>query len=571
MDTINSLDQGLFLELFSSLVEDVADATYCPHSEVKRDLQECRFRCTKEGFSFLTKTLPTLGKALDRALQGLAPLDIPLHFKTCGDGNVLPELFRWHFMMVFENDGALREPTYDLEGVDVQLGSIRALRQILYYLYKLEVPATEETEALCLDSFEQVDRTLSEFSIIRSDYVEDCSRFISDVFGLFDYRDIKPRHGNGAVATKEKNHEKHCFSRIYQAVERVFPFTDYYVYSMADVCDNYRRYEDLEHLEAGTTQVILVPKDSRGPRIISCEPLEYQWIQQGLGRAVMAWLERHRLTKGHVNFTDQTVNRALALEGSADQQWVTLDMKEASDRVGIDLLSNLFDKCGGLLDALLATRSPSARLPSGRVLRLNKFATMGSCLCFPVQAIVFYALAVVAIRRVFGVSRREALESVYVFGDDIIVSSQYYTALLQYLPTVGLRFNDAKCCIAGFFRESCGCDAYRGVDVTPLRLKKVWCRNVVDASNCDAYVRHSNAAYDRGFKRVARLTADLVEAQLGPLPTASDGEAKGYLCLQRPVSAPCAGSCRVRYNNTYQRWEIRAWASRTPTDRKSVV
>jgi hypothetical protein len=37
-----------------------------------------------------------------------------------------------------------------------------------------------------------------------------------------------------------------------------------------------------------------------------------------------------------------------------------------------------------------------------------------------------------------------------------------------------------------------------------------------------------------------------------------------YLSLRRPVRALHAGSNRVRYNRTLQRWEIRAWTSRAP-------
>jgi len=568
MDTNNSIDEGTYLRLFSSLVEDVAHAACIPTSEVKRDLAEVRFRCTKEGFSFLTKTLPKLGKALDRALLGKEPFACPLFFRKEKDWST-PEFLRCFWRMVFTEEGQLRMQTTDsaqagFAALIVQ--SVRALRQILYYLYKIEMPVSNEQQEETLTSFEQVDVELSEFVINRnSSYVTDCSFLMNSIFHRFDYRDITPRHGPGAVATGEKNHEKHVFSRIYRAIERVYPFTEYYEYSLGAVADSYHRYDDLKELEAGTTKVILVPKDSRGPRIISCEPLEYQWIQQGLGRSVMDWLERHKLTMGHVNFTDQTVNRRLALTSSADQRWVTLDMKEASDRVGVDLVANLFRHLPGLLSALLATRSPEAELPSGRTLRLNKFATMGSCLCFPVQSIVFYVLAVVAIRAVYHISRREALEAVYVFGDDIIVDARYYTALLQYLPTVGLRFNDGKCCTEGFFRESCGCDAYHGVDVTPLRLKKVWCHQQVNADSIEAYVDHSNMAYARGLHRVATLTSSMVQAQLGPLPyIPMEWGKRGYLAWARHGSVFLDNGRRVRYNKVLMRYEVKSWTSRTP-------
>lgn len=568
MDTKNSIDQGLYLGLYSNLVEDIADACLLPSSEVKRDLEEIRYRCTKEGFSFLTKTLPMLGKALDRALLGVEPFAVPLTFRK-ERGWETPELFRCLWRMVFDEEGRLRVQSYEASKEDFGLlviASVRALRQLLYYLYKLEMPVSQKLQEETLAGFERVDGELTKFCLIpNSDYLRRASEMMNNVFWKFDYRDIVPQHGPGAVATKEKNHEKHSFSRIYSSIERIYPFTDYFAYSLGDVCDNYRRYGSLESREAGTTKVILVPKDSRAPRIISCEPLEYQWIQQGLGRAIMAWLERHKVTKGRINFSSQAINRRLALESSADQRWVTLDMKEASDRVGLELVRNLFRLTPGLLDALQATRSPEAMLPSGRAIRLEKFATMGSCLCFPIQSVVFFVLAVCAIRSMYGVRRQTALDSVYVFGDDIIVKRKYYKALLQLMPTVGLRFNDGKCCTDGFFRESCGCDAYLGVDVTPLRLKKVWCHHRVDTSSIEAFLDHSNMAYARGYKRVAALTSSLVEGKTGPLPILPMELGKrGYFALNRPVSTFHVGSCRTRYNRNLQRMEIRAWTSLTP-------
>jgi hypothetical protein len=471
--------------------------------------------------------------------------------------------------MVFTEVGELRVLSHG-ESKDpfgqLVIASVAALRQLLYYLYKLEMHVPEALAEETLAAWERVDGELSEFRLIpSSDYLDRSAKLLNNIFWKFNPRDIVPRHGPGAVATKEKNHEKHSFARLYSSIERFYPFTDYFTYSLGDVCDNYHRYGALEALESGTTKVILVPKDSRAPRIISCEPLEYQWIQQGLGRAVMAWLESHWLTQGHVNFTDQGVNRRLALTSSADQQWVTLDMKEASDRVGLELVEQLFRLLPELRDALLATRSPDSMLPSGRVVRLNKFATMGSCLCFPIQSVVFYVLAVSAIRMVYGVKRRKALEAVYVFGDDIIVDRRYHKALLQLLPTVGLRFNESKCCTEGFFRESCGCDAYHGVDVTPLRLKKVWCHQRVDADSVEAFLRHGNMAYARGYHRLATLTSGLVESKVGSLPTVPEGWGeRGYLAHLRPVSVLQAESNRLRFNKKLQRWEIRAWTSHAP-------
>jgi hypothetical protein len=563
MVSIIAQRQELYLALYSDLYTDIAEKLHIPVKESQRDLISIKERVACEGLSFLTKVLPQLGKALDKCLTRNEPLTVPTSFKTM-KGRTIPNLFRYLFLRVITPSG------FERPDADVQF--LACLRQLMYFLYKLEIPATEEQKQKCLQDFVVVDAGLDKPSNVDPEWIEETSDLIRDIFASFDPADILPSHGPGAVATGERNHEKHVFKRIYKSVERVYPFTEYFEYSLSAVADRWHLYDGLEELETGTAKVVLVPKDSRGPRIISCEPLEIQWIQQGLGKAVKSHLERSHITRGHVNFTDQGVNRDLALKGSMNQRWVTLDMKEASDRVSIWLITELFSKVPELLAALLATRSGYTKLPSGQVVHLKKFAPMGSNLCFPVQSVVFYALAVACLIRhdratnpSRGVKARaqKARASVYVYGDDIIIRSEVYAPIMTAFPTVGLKFNDGKCCTAGFFRESCGCDAYKGVDVTPLRIKKVYdIHRTVNAKVLVSYVSLSNAAYSRGYKRVARHLASLVEEKLGELPITS--RMQGFLSLIRPLRTNQPGSCRVRFNQELQRWEWRGWSLETP-------
>jgi hypothetical protein len=554
----------LYLSLYCDLYTDVAEMLRIPSKESQRDLISIRDRVEHEGLSFLTKALPQLGKALDKCLSKNEPMTVPSTFR-CEKGRTTPVLYRYLFSLVITPDG--------LPAAEVNTDALMALRQLVYFLYKLEIPATKELKDKVLQEFVDVDAALDRPESVDQQWLEETAELIRDIFASFDHTDILPKHGPGAVATGERNHEKHVFKRIYASIERVYPFTEYYEYSLSAVADRWRLYEDLEALETGTAKVVLVPKDSRGPRIISCEPLEYQWIQQGLGNAFKAHLEKSHIAGGQVNFTDQTINQRLALEGSSTQQWVTLDMKEASDRVSLWLVQELFKHVPLLLEALLATRSTHTKLPSGQLVQMKKFAPMGSNLCFPVEAICFYALAVTAIIRERRLAQprgsvrslnRAVQKSVYVYGDDIIVRQKDYPVLLQLFPTVGLKFNDGKCCTAGFFRESCGVDAYKGVIVTPLRVKKVYSgRRTVNARTLVAYVEYSNSAYQRGYKRVAGQLAKLVEEKLGELPVTN--RQQGFLALIRPVRTTQPGSqSKVRYNTEYQRWEIRGWALESP-------
>jgi hypothetical protein len=264
-----------------------------------------------------------------------------------------------------------------------------------------------------------------------------------------------------------------------------------------------------------------------------------------------------------VNFTDQTINRELALAGSLDQEWVTLDMKEASDRVSVQLVKELFRDVPVLLDALMATRSTATTLPDGREVRLNKFAPMGSNLCFPVEAFVFYALAVGSLMEHGHYTRREARKRVYVYGDDIIVRREDYPFLLQTFPSYGLAFNDGKCCTAGSFRESCGCDAFRGVDVTPIKLRSVWShRRRLDISVISSYTSLSNEAYARGYMRVSNRAECSVLKKTGPLPIFSHEEIGG-LGFVRPDACTQVQpqGVRTRWNNDLHRREVLTWRS----------
>lgn len=512
-----------YLDLYIGMVRDIADCLVAPHKESRRDIEEIRHRVSREGLGFLTKALPRLGKEIDRSLSQGIPF-APLGFDK-KRSSTIPKLFGWLFERVFDSSG--------IEKPDSEPQAVKALRQLVYVLYKLEIPYTKEQADKVCKSFVETDASLP--SVKMDSVLHHARNFVTNVLGGFDPSAIHPKHGPGAVATGERNHEKHRFSRLYSGIEAEYPFTEYFVWSLSHVADNPDYVEGLESIETGTAKVVLVPKDSRGPRLISCEPLEYQWIQQGLGNAIRHHLENSHWTRGHVNFTDQEVNRRLAKRGSIDKRWVTLDMKEASDRVSLELVELLFGDCPRLLSCLKAARTSATKLPSGDIVALKKFAPMGSNLCFPIEALVFYALAVGClvnkeIHRLDSVkpSRRwmayrslmkRSARRLFVYGDDIISRNEDYHLLLQYFPTVGLMFNVDKCCTHGSFRESCGFDAYKGVDVTPLRLKRVMSRRPKqDAVTYYSYVAFSNAAHERGWSRTAEFVAQRVERDLGTLP-----------------------------------------------------
>jgi len=531
-------------------------------------------RVQSEGLSFLTKTLPSYGKAVDTALHSEASLQVPFFEKRAG--TAIPKFLGWLLEKIFTNEGHVRS--------NPDVYALKAFRQLVYFMYKLQLPYTQQLNEKVIEEFVSTEIELSSQRIDFGDPIIKTARtFVSRLFRGFDCRDIFPSHGPGAVATGEASGEKSNFSRLYTCIEVVYPYTEYFCLGSA-YADDRSYLESLTSLEAGTAKVVLVPKDSRGPRLISCEPLEFQWIQQGLCRKLYSWIEAHRLTRGHVNFTDQTVNRELALLASRTCEYATMDMKDASDRVSLELVKNLFSGTS-LLEGLLASRSEMTRLPDGRVVKLHKFAPMGSAVCFPIEALCFYALSYAILRR-YGYRADYARKAIYVYGDDIIVRSEVYKLLLQHFPNYGLRFNMGKCCVSGFFRESCGCDAFKGIDVTPIRLRKTWShRDTWDSSEILAYVEQSNALHKAGYFTVADAIQIMVENRYGALPflpvedttgiansvvsgskDRTDFRYSGYIAFQRygidHREANRKRGIRVRWNSDLHRLEVRSWTIR---------
>jgi len=506
MGVHNSL--AVYTGILKRLVVDIAVAYVTP-IEYARDINKIDARIRAEGFSFLTKTLPILGKAFDKALQGDTPFTAVGFRKEAH--RTTPKFLWWLFERVFDGYGYVRS--------DADIDAIRHLRQIFQLLYKLEIPHNEASTKKVLSSFVDVNGELSKLSINKSDAVIKRARvFITRVLSGLSPRDIIPRHGPGAVATGERGGAKASFSRLYEDLEVYYPFTEYMHLSVSHTVDLLHQLEALEVRKTGTAKVVLVPKDSRGPRLISCEPLEKQWIQQGQCKALYRHIESHRLTRGHVNFTDQSVNRHLALESSKTRRYVTLDMKEASDRVSLQLVEQLYSGTEWY-QALVASRSGETRLPNGTTVTLSTFAPMGSAVCFPIEALTFYALVVSTMVVHLQWPWRKALANVWVYGDDIICCTEVYSTVIQQLERFGLLFNRDKCCVSGFFRESCGCDAYKGVDVTPIRLRKTWNHRAPhDAVQLQSYVEFSNSMYARGYRDVASYVEILVEHLYGAIP-----------------------------------------------------
>jgi hypothetical protein len=206
--------------------------------------------------------------------------------------------------------------------------------------------------------------------------------------------------------------------------------------------------------------------------LISIEPSYNQFVQQALQSSLKALLARDGFAS---NYEDQTHNQRMALQGSNHGRVATIDLSEASDRVSLALVEELFGFNPGFIRYLKLSRSSFVQLPDGELVLLNKFASMGSALTFPIESMVFHTLAVTALCQHSGSQARSSSvehwklrsETLSVYGDDIIISTDVAPKLIELLESLGMRVNHSKSFLSGSFRESCGVYAFDGREVTP--------------------------------------------------------------------------------------------------------
>lgn len=244
-----------------------------------------------------------------------------------------------------------------------------------------------------------------------------------------------------------------------------------------------------------------VPKTALTQRTICMEPATLQYYQQMVRHDLYEFMHENPKIRRHINLIDQSVNRSGARLGSQLGDLSTIDLSKASDSVTWDLTRKAFAGTT-LLPWLYATRSSRVEVRPGEVIRVKKFAPMGSALCFPIECLIFAALCEVAVRD-YG----KLCSSHYytVYGDDIVIDTNLVPILMSYLELTGFTVNRDKSftrCHVFAFRESCGGEYLGGEDVSPLRIPRRFQGGRMTAHHPDkyqCYVDLANSCYDRGL------------------------------------------------------------------------
>jgi hypothetical protein len=433
---------------------------------------------------------------------------------------------------------------------------IKLLRQVLVFGYKAKFEPTYEQKNEAYLAFLNTDRRVGDFNASFEKEVAEKSPFwrtaraiVARVTGSCDFRSLLPSHGPGAVFPPFDPITRSQFSTIYDAIEVYYPYYEYFkglpgfhpnVLNGNSTSDE----ASLRCLDKITCNLCFVPKDSRGPRLISVHPREAIWIQQGQRRILERAIQRH--CEPFISLKDQSVNGRLALSSSLDQKFCTLDLSEASDRLGTAVVRYLLGDYH--YDVLSCARATHLRGPDGCVIELQKWAPMGNALCFPIESLCFWALVRAGIATRFGTAASEC----YVFGDDILCRVEHAVAANESLERAGLMVNKSKSFVYGFFRESCGVDAYRGINVTPQRIKSHGILTYTELASLCSLAKNLRTA---GYEETACRIYSRVRKRLGSLSLTNNPDAQGIAeYVNRDWAYMAANEKSLKWDNSTQRY-----------------
>jgi len=576
-------------------------------AEWKRDQTRLLLALRQRGTRFFTVELPAMGKHFDKCLSlgSLTASGLPFQGTEYNDESVIPRLFRVLLKRVFSENGELRS--------DVDTTAIFLLRSLYYGAKKLrqecpsdavrqtvkeffdieavnrhptlewdgddivvdgagsrvsfadaqQTPSTTECEQLSLFIEEEQHRPRASACLPLLQRVSDW--IVGSQFGPIDWAHLRPKHGPGAVSDARVGIDsKYSFPHWPAKLERTFPIQEFgYANLRMWEHDHSNRGSLIEatRLHEPPSRLIAVPKTQKGPRLIASEPTCHQWMQQALKRELERMVSRSFL-RNSISFASQVPSRIDALESSRTGERATIDLSSASDRLTCWTVERVFRTHGDLLHAFHAVRTRwlineiDKRQP--KYTKLRKFAAQGSALTFPVQSIVYAIVAIAGVihSKQWELSTRSldrASRLVRVYGDDIIVPVDSCGVVTELLAELGLKVNPSKTFSEGLFRESCGMDAYAGVDVTPAYVLEVC--DKTRPESVVSVVQSSNNFYEKRLWEAASYLRSTVPKELRKyIPEVAAGSgAFGFSTFGYPDNS----HLKVRVNKNYQRLEYR--------------
>jgi hypothetical protein len=446
-------------------------------------------------------------------------------------------------------------------------------------------------EDVALRDWLEIERELSDLKFDEDDLVS-MRMIITRLLAPLNSEEFWPKHGPGSVAERGVRDAvmKHNFVGYDRILDRVF-FRGYYSsfglrkedgFSAESVLPDTDIWDPDKPVDARVAQVHFAVKNLKTARSVCMEPAVLMYFQQGVMDQAIRVIDKTPYSR-FIRLSDQARNQRLSLIGSYTGEIDTIDLSAASDRLSLQLVKRIFP--ASWLIPMLATRSTSAKLPDGSVRPLNKFAPMGSAMCFPTQCIVFASACIYAahlwrlglaptsmapmspydVHLALGLFEDEYKGYVYgsrklkplaVYGDDICIDYRLSAYILAILGRLGFKVNVSKSFTnVQAFRESCGMYSLNGVDITPLYYRVKGNAGKLSPAFLSSQVHLANEAWRRGFKHLYRSCVRRLMRGNKSIPFIRDtSEEFGIFC-----SWPRNNHLRSRENSNLQRTEYRVW------------
>jgi hypothetical protein len=575
-------------EIWFSLLDEIGRECSASTSFDKNFVER---RITAEGESFLTIALPAFHRDFLRSLEeGRIPSDAFIGFSrrklrdSSGKTHLgTPKLFGGFLDMLFTSERTV------LDGEDRQVIILdepellprdqldrraaiaaKGVRQLCLLFSKEKSLCSPDLIEQAIDNYVEVDGHVidplrdSRGERIFASYAATLRRIIRVVFGpalisvdrMVYTGELVPRHGPGATADNRRGNYKWTMPYWYSRLDYLFPYREYALPNMRFACED-QGITWIEPEDEIPTKLVPVPKTQTTPRLIAEEPTVMQYLQQAISAALVPAIESNSLAGSLVSFTDQTLNQRLAEKGSRDGSLATLDLSEASDRVANWLVEELFGDYPNFLEAIQTCRSTKCQLPSGKVITLMKFASMGSALTFPIESMIFTSLAILGCLGTSPsptlASIKKLVGSVRVYGDDIIIPANKAVAVSYILETFGFKVNRHKSFWTGSFRESCGKEYFAGFDVSIVKSRESLPSTLRSARELVSLVSFRNLLCEAGWlDTVDRLDTWISALLKGHFPYVSDRSPLLGRVGPRPPEIH-------RWNKVLHRFEVRGF------------
>jgi hypothetical protein len=178
---------------------------------------------------------------------------------------------------------------------------------------------------------------------------------------------------------------------------------------------------------------------------------------------------------------------------------------------------------------------------------------MGNACTFPVESLIFLSIAIASVLTHRGMrgtvgNVKSLMGEVAVFGDDVIIPVDCRELFVEALEVLDFKVNVHKSFWNGFFRESCGVDAFKGCEVTPAYWRMF---NDGKPESLASTVETRNNFYKKFLLSAASRLASTIRRDIPTVHVRS-----GVFGLKSFIGPDISGF-KTRYNHDLQRDEIR--------------